>query len=161
MNENYSEYSVKVSGGAAWAGLSVSVLAAAAGLYLAMSVHVLCILLAAAGAAGIYIGYLHLQLEYETIYLDGTVEVSAIYHKMKRKRKCQFEMKDVSGYFLGKKKDAVRLGRIQKDFSSGDEDALCCVVKVEQPGGAEVVCLEPGEEMASILRQRYRQLEVS
>lgn len=162
MNENYCEYAVEVRDRTkAFVKLLASAVLAVSGLYLAMSVHFLCILLVIAGAAGGYFFYQQLQTEYETIFLDGNVEISAVYRKMRRKKKYQFDMKDVTGYFLGRKENAVRLGRIEKDFSSGEKDALCCVMKISRAEGTEVVCLEPGEELASILKLRYRQLEVS
>lgn len=103
---------------------------------------------------------LHGDMEYETIYVDGTLEIAAIYRKSRRRKKFQCEMKDVLGYHLGRKEDAVRLGRITKDFSSRQPDAKCCVLKVHtEKGGTEVVCFEPGEELAGILERYYRQLK--
>lgn len=98
--------------------------------------------------------------EYETIYLDGTLEISAIYNKTRRKKKFQCEMKEVLGYHLGRKEDAVRLGKISKDFSSGDPEQICCVMKIGTEKGTYVICFEPGEEIADILDKRYRQLKV-
>jgi hypothetical protein len=98
--------------------------------------------------------------EYETIFLDGSLEISVIYNKSRRKKKFQCEMKDVVGYYVGRREDAVRLGRITKDFSSGRKECTCCVMKVAQEKGDQVICFEPGEEIAHILDNRYRQLKV-
>ena len=94
--------------------------------------------------------------EYETIYVDGTVEIAAIYNKSRRKKKFTCDMKEVQGFFLGRKEDAVRMGKITKDFSSGMRDRECCVMKVVTEKGVNVVCFEPGEELAGILRRFYR-----
>lgn len=98
--------------------------------------------------------------EYETIYLDGTLEISAIYNKTRRKRKFLCDMKAVMGFHLGRKEDAVRLGKIDRDFSSGRKDCPVCVMKVGLEKGTIVVCFEPGEEIADILDRHYRQLKV-
>ena len=99
------------------------------------------------------------KTEYETIYIDGTLEIAVIYNKSRRKKKFSCEMKEVVGYHLGKKEDAVRLGKITRDFSSGDQNALCCVMKVGTEKGTQVICFEPGEELAQILKRRYPQLK--
>lgn len=99
------------------------------------------------------------KTEYETIYLDGTLEIAAIYNKSRRKRKFICEMKEVMGYHLGRKEDAARLGMITKDFSSGKSDAVCCVMKVSTGKGIHVICFEPGEDLEKILRRRYPQLK--
>ena len=96
------------------------------------------------------------QKEYETIYLDGTLEISAIYQKQRRKRKFLCEMKEVAGFHVGRKEDAVRLGKITRDYSSGRAGAVCCVMKVNTEKGVHVICFEPGEELAEILDKRYR-----
>ena len=101
-----------------------------------------------------------IQIEYETIYVDGTLEISAIYNKSRRKRKFLCEMKHVTGYHLGRKEDAVCLGKITRDFSSGSVDAVCCVMKVSTEKGTHVICFEPGEELEHIFRRRYPQLKV-
>jgi hypothetical protein len=98
--------------------------------------------------------------EYETIYLDGTIEIAVIHNKSRRKQKFQCEMKDVAGFHIGKKEEAVRLGRITKDFSSKKKDRNCCVMKVLGEGSAQVICFEPGEELSEILCSRYHQLKV-
>lgn len=100
-----------------------------------------------------------LKKEYEVIYLDGTLEISVIYNKSRRKKKFQCEMKDVLGYHLGKREDAVRLGKITKDFSSRRKDCTCCVMKVGGEKQTHVICFEPGEEIAEILKRRYGQLK--
>ena len=40
-------------------------------------------------------------VEYETIYMDGTLEISVIYGKSSRKRRFLCDMKQVQGYRLG------------------------------------------------------------
>lgn len=104
-------------------------------------------------------GFLGRKREYETIFIDGTLEISVIYDKSKRKKKFQCEMKEVLGYHLGKKEDAVRLGKITRDFSSGMPDRTCCVLKIGTEKGTHVICFEPGEELEGILKRRYPQLK--
>lgn len=111
-------------------------------------------------AKGGILSVLGMEREYEVIYVDGTLEISAIYNKSRRKRKFICEMKEVLGYHLGRREDAVRLGRITRDFSSGDRNRDCCVMKVDTEKGTHVICFEPGEELADILIKKYRALKV-
>lgn len=110
-------------------------------------------------AKGGLLSMLGIKTEYETIYVDGTLEIAAIYNKSRRKKKFTCEMKEVMGYYLGRKEDAVRLGKITKDFSSGTPGAVCCVMKVSTGKGTHVICFEPGEELEQILKRRYPQLK--
>jgi hypothetical protein len=98
--------------------------------------------------------------EYETIYLDGAIEIAVIHNKSRRKQKFKCEMKDVTGFHIGDPKEAVRLGPITKDFSSNKKDRNCCVMKVPVKGAMQVICFEPGEELSGILCTRYHQLKV-
>jgi hypothetical protein len=98
--------------------------------------------------------------EYETIYLDGTIEIAVIHNKSSRKQKFRCEMKDVVGFHIGKKEEAARLGRITKDFSSKKKDRNCCIMKVDAGNAMQVICFEPGEELTEILSTRYRQLKI-
>lgn len=101
-----------------------------------------------------------MQKEYEVIYVDGTLEISAIMNKSRRKKKFVCEMKEVLGFHLGRREDAVRLGKITKDFSSGEQGRDCCVMKVGTEKGTHVICFEPGEELTDILNKKYRTLKV-
>ena len=161
MNENsYSEYAVKVHQTAEMKAKRVAVIGLTA-VSLVLSLMVLWgfLLLTAAGAVGCYLTYLSSDMEYETIFLDGTLEISAVYQKSRRKKKFQCEMKSVAGYHVGKKEDAVRLGKITKDFSSHVEGQTCCVMKVGTEKGTHVICFEPGKELEEILERRYRTLK--
>ena len=64
----------------------------------------------------------------------------------------------MTGYYVGQKKDAVRLGKITRDFSSHVDGRTCCVMKVGTEKGTHVVCFEPGKELEEILDKRYRTL---
>lgn len=97
-----------------------------------------------------------MKKEYETIFIDGTVEIAVIYNKSRRKKKFICEMKEVQGFFLGRREDAVRWAKVSKDFSSRRAGQECCVMKVATEKGVQVVCFEPGEELAGILRRFYR-----
>lgn len=161
MNENsYSEYAVAVRQTGAMRAKQIAVIGVTAvSLVLALMVYWMFLLVTAAGAVGCYLAYLSSDMEYETIYLDGTLEISAVYQKSRRKKKFQCEMKNVSGYHLGRKEDAVRLGKITKDFSSQVEGRPCCVMKVSTEKGNHVICFEPGSELEEILEKRYRTLK--
>lgn len=161
MNENsYSEYAVKVHQTAEMKAKRVAVIGlTAVSLVLSLMVFWGFLLLTAAGAVGCYLTYLSSDMEYETIFLDGTLEISAVYQKSRRKKKFQCEMKSVAGYHVGKKEDAVRLGKITKDFSSHVEGQTCCVMKVGTEKGTNVICFEPGKELEEILERRYRTLK--
>ena len=161
MNENsYSEYAVKVHQTAEMKAKRVAVIGlTAVSLGLSLMVFWGFLLLTAAGAVGCYLTYLSSDMEYETIFLDGTLEISAVYQKSRRKKKFQCEMKSVAGYHVGKKEDAVRLGKITKDFSSHVEGQTCCVMKVGTEKGTHVICFEPGKELEEILERRYRTLK--
>ncbi len=161
MGETYSEYLVK-AGKSPMAVVQMvgGGLAAAAGLFLTLAGNPLFLLLTIAGGVGAYFGWLHADTEYEAIYVDGALEIAAVYRKSSRKKKYEWDMKDVLNYHAGRKEDAVRLGRITRDYSSGEAGAPCVVMKVEKDQKQEVVCFEPGEEMLGILRMRYRQLEI-
>ena len=163
MNENnsYSEYAVEVYQTGAMKFKRVAVIGVTAvSLVLALMVYWVFLALTAAGAVGCYLTYLSSSMEYETIFLDGTLEISAIYQKMRRKKKFQCEMKSVAGYHLGKKEDAVRLGKITKDYSSHVKGRTCCVIKVNTEKSNQVICFEPGKELEEILEKRYRMLKV-
>lgn len=114
----------------------------------------------AVNARGGLLSILGMKKEYEVIFLDGTLEISAIYNKSRRKRKFLADMKNVTGYHLGRKEDAVRLGKITKDFSSGESGRTCCVMKIADEKRTHVVCFEPGDELTGILERRYRTLKV-
>ncbi len=161
MNENsYSEDAVKVHQTAEMKAKRVAVIGlTAVSLVLSLMVFWGFLLLTAAGAVGCYLTYLSSDMEYETIFLDGTLEISAVYQKSRRKKKFQCEMKSVAGYHVGKKEDAVRLGKITKDFSSHVEGQTCCVMKVGTEKGTHVICFEPGKELEEILERRYRTLK--
>ncbi len=161
MNENsYSEYAVEVRQTAEMKAKRVAVIGlTAVSLVLSLTVFWGFLLLTAAGAVGCYLTYLSSDMEYETIFLDGTLEISAVYQKSRRKKKFQCEMKSVAGYHVGKKEDAVRLGKITKDFSSHVEGQTCCVMKVGTEKGTHVICFEPGKELEEILERRYRTLK--
>ncbi len=105
-------------------------------------------------------GFFGMKKEYETIFLDGTLEISAIYNKTRRKKKFQCEMKEVLGFHLGQKEEAARLGKITRDFSSGQGGRSCCVMKIGTEKGSYVICFEPGEELEGILKRRYPNLKV-
>ena len=60
---------------------------------------------------------------------------------------------------LGRKEEAVRLGKITRDFSSQAEGRTCCVMKVSTDKGDHVICFEPGSELEEILEKRYRMLK--
>ena len=47
----------------------------------------------AGGAVGCYFAWLCSDMEYETIFLDGTLEIAAVYQKSRRKKKFQCDMK--------------------------------------------------------------------
>lgn len=161
MNENsYSEYAVEVHQTAEMKAKRVAVIGlTAVSLVLSLTVFWGFLLLTAVGAVGCYLTYLSSDMEYETIFLDGTLEISAVYQKSRRKKKFQCEMKSVAGYHVGKKEDAVRLGKITKDFSSHVEGQTCCVMKVGTEKGTHVICFEPGKELEEILERRYRTLK--
>lgn len=162
MNENYnySEYAVEVQQTGEMRLKQVAVIGVTAvSLVLALMVYWVFLILAAAGAVGCYLAHLSSDMEYETIFLDGTLEISAIYQKMRRKKKFQCDMKNVLGYHLGKKEDAVRLGKITRDYSSHVEGHTCCVMKVGTEKGEHVICFEPGAELEEILEKRYRTLK--
>jgi len=162
MNENnsYSEYAVAVRQTKEMRAKQTAVIGVTAvSLVLALTVYWIFLFLTVAGAVGCYLAYLSSDMEYETIFLDGTLEISAIYQKSRRKKKFQCEMKNVLGYHLGQKEDAVRLGKITRDYSSHVEGRTCCVVKVGTEKGVHVVCFEPGEELKEILEKKYRMLK--
>ena len=162
MNENYSysEYAVEVHQTSEMRMKQVAVIGVTAvSLVLALMVYWAFLVLTIAGAVGCYLAYLSSNMEYETIFLDGTLEISAIYQKMRRKKKFQCDMKSVLGYHLGKKEDAVRLGKITRDYSSHAEGAVCCVMKVNTEKGEHVICFEPGKDLEEILEKRYRTLK--
>lgn len=161
MNENsYSEYAVNVRQTTQMKAKRVAVIGVTAvSLVLSLMVFWGFLLLVVAGAVGCYLTYLSSDMEYETIFLDGTLEISAVYQKSRRKKKFQCEMKNVAGYHLGRKEDAVRLGKITRDFSSHVEGQSCCVMKVGTEKGTHVICFEPGEELEEILEKRYRTLK--
>lgn len=161
MNENnYSEHAVEVHQTAEMKAKRVAVIGlTAVSLVLSLMVFWGFLVLTAAGAVGCYLTYLSSNMEYETIYLDGTLEISAIYQKSRRKKKFQCEMKNVAGYHLGQKEDAVRLGKITRDYSSHAEGRPCCVMKVSTEKGNHVICFEPGSELEEILEKRYRTLK--
>lgn len=163
MNENYSysEYAVAVRQTGGMKAKQIAVIGVTAvSLVMALTVYWVFLVLTIAGAAGCYLAYLSSDMEYETIFLDGTLEISAIYQKSRRKKKFQCEMKNVTGYYVGKKEDAVRLGRITRDYSSHVEGHTCCVMKINTEKGTHVVCFEPGKDLEDILDKRYRMLEV-
>lgn len=162
MNENnsYSEYAVEVHPTSAMRCRQIAVIGVTAvSLVMALMVYWVFLLLTVAGAVGCYLAYLSSNMEYETIFLDGTLEISAIYQKMRRKKKFQCDMKSVVGYHLGKKEDAVRLGKITRDYSSHVEGRRCCVMKVNMEKGEHVICFEPGKELEEILERKYRLLK--
>ena len=161
MNESYSEYAVTVhpDTGMRMKHLGIIALTAVA-VALAIAVHWGFLLLVVAGGIGCYLVYLESDMEYETIFLDGTLEIAAIYRKVRRKVKCKCDLKDASGFHLGKKEDAVRLGKITRDFSSHQDGCVCCVLKVGTEKGTHVICFEPGEELSEILKQRYRSMMI-
>ena len=162
MNEkSYSEYSVVVQPNAEMRAKHLGIIAlTAVAVALAITVHWLFLLLVVAGGVGCYLVYLESDMEYETIFLDGTLEIAAIYRKMRRKVKFQCEIKNASGFHLGSKEDAVRLGKITRDFSSHQDGAVCCVLKIGTEKGSHVICFEPGEELTEILKQRYRSMQI-
>ncbi len=114
----------------------------------------------AVNARGGLLSVFGVKKEYEVIFLDGTLEISAIYNKSRRKRKFLGDMKNAAGYHLGRREDAGRLGKITNDFSSGERGRTCCVMKFEDEKHTHVVCFEPGDELAGILERKYRTLKV-
>ena len=162
MNENnsYSEYAVEVHQTGAMRVRQIAVIGVTAvSLVLGVMVYWMFLAVTIAGAVGCYLAYLSSSMEYETIFLDGTLEISAVYQKMRRKKKFQCDMKSVVGYHLGKKEDAVRLGKITRDYSSHAEGQRCCVMKVNTEKGEHVICFEPGQELEDILERKYRVLK--
>ena len=84
MNENnsYSEYAVEVQQTAQMRAKQVAVIGVTAvALVLSLMVYWGFLLLVAAGAVGCYLVYLSSDLEYETIFLGGSLEISAVYKK--------------------------------------------------------------------------------
>ena len=152
MNENYSEYSVSVQPTRESRAKHLAILAVtAAAIVLAFQVHWGFLALVIAGGIGCYLVYLESDMEYETIFLDGTLEIAAIYRKMRRKVKFKCDMKNASG---------IRLGKITRDYSSHQKDSLCCVLKIGTEKGVHVICFDPGEELSQILKLRYRTMQV-
>lgn len=162
MNENYSysEYAVAVRQTKEMRAKQVAVIGVTAvSLVLALMVYWVFLVPAVAGGIGCYLAWQAGDMEYETIFLDGSLEIAAVYRKTRRKTKFLCEMKNVLGYQVGKKEDAVRLGKITRDFSSHVEGRTCCVMKVGTEKGQHVICFEPGEELEEILEKRYRTLK--
>ncbi len=161
MNENsYSEYAVVVRQTKEIRAKQIAVIGVTAvSLVMALMVYWVFLAVTLAGAVGCYFAWLCSDMEYETIFLDGTLEIAAVYQKSRRKKKFQCDMKNVAGYHVGKKEDAVRLGRITRDYSSHVEGSICCVMKVNTEKGNHVICFEPGEELVDILEKRYRTLK--
>ena len=161
MNENsYSEYAVVVRQTKEMRAKQIAVIGVTAvSLVMALMVYLVFLVVTLAGAVGCYFAWLCSDMEYETIFLDGTLEIAAVYQKSRRKKKFQCDMKNVAGYHVGKKEDAVRLGRITRDYSSHVEGSICCVMKVNTEKGNHVICFEPGEELVDILEKRYRTLK--
>lgn len=161
MDENYSEYAVSVQQTPEMrlkqAGVVLLTLAAAV---LAFQVHWAFLILVIAGIVGCYFAWMSMEMEYETIYLDGTLEIAAIYRKARRRKLFQCDIKQAAGYHVGKKEEAIRLGKITRDLSSHRADSVCCVMKAETAKGSHIVCFEPGEDLVRILETRYRTLKV-
>ncbi|HBN55779.1 MAG TPA: hypothetical protein DD414_03305 [Lachnospiraceae bacterium] len=157
MDEKYTEYcvSVRQTPGMRLKQAAVLLLTIAA-VFLAVMVHWIFFLAVLAGCVFCYLAYMSADLEYETIYVDGSLEICAIYRKMRRKRKFLCELKNMSGYHIGRKEEAVRLGAVTRDFSSHRDVDDCCVMKIEN----HVVCFEPGEELINILERQYKTLKV-
>ncbi len=79
MNENnsYSEYAVEVHPTSAMRCRQIAVIGVTAvSLVMALMVYWVFLLLTVAGAVGCYLAYLSSNMEYETIFLDGTLEIS-------------------------------------------------------------------------------------
>lgn len=161
MNENsYSEYAVVVRQTKEMRAKQIAVIGVTAvSLVMALMVYWVFLVVTLAGAVGCYFAWLCSDMEYETIFLDGTLEISAVYQKSRRKRKFMCDMKNVAGYHLVRKEDAVRLGKITRDYSSHEEGRSCCVMKVGTEKGNHVICFEPGKELEEILEKRYRTLK--
>ena len=66
------------------------------------------------------------------------------------------DLKNMSGYHIGRKEDAVRLGSVTRDFSSHRDADDCCVIKIEN----HVVLFEPGADFIKILERQYKTLKV-
>ena len=157
MDEKYTEYCVSVQQTPMMRLKQAAViLLTIAAVFLAFMVHLIFLLAVLAGCVLCYFAYMSADLEYETIYVDGSLEISAIYRKMRRKRKFLCELKNMSGYHIGRKEDAVRLGSVTRDFSSHRDTDDCCVIKIEN----HVVLFEPGADFIKILERQYKTLKV-
>ena len=112
MNENsYSEYSVVVRQTKEMRAKQIAVIGVTAvSLVMALMVYWVFLAVTLAGAVGCYFAWLCSDMEYETIFLDGTLEIAAVYQKSRRKKKFQCDMKNVAGYHVGKRMPCVSAG---------------------------------------------------
>ncbi len=98
-----------------------------------------------------------LDVEYEYLYVNGELDVDAIYSKQKRKRIGSYDMVnlEVAAPEKSHALDAYRnkQGVKIKDYTSGEPEAKSYILVMNQEKGQEIVKVELDEEILNDIRR--------
>ena len=98
-----------------------------------------------------------LEVEYEYLYVNGDLDIDAIYSKQKRKRHASYTIEEMEllapakshalDFYLNNKETKVR------DFTSQDEEKPSYIMVVNKEKGRELVKLELDEDILADIRR--------
>lgn len=96
------------------------------------------------------------DVEYEYMYVNGSLDIDAIYAKQKRKKMCGYELEEIELVALENSHalDSYRNGNTVKDYSSGREDTQKYVIVYNKDGKQDLIKVELDEGIVSDLRRR-------
>lgn len=98
-----------------------------------------------------------LEVEYEYLYVNGELDIDAIYSRQKRKKVGSYSMEELE-VLAPEKSHALdsylnRSGVKVKDFSSGDGQTKCYVLVFNKEKGQEIIKVELDEAIINDIRR--------
>ena len=115
------------------------------------------LILGVAAGALCYFLLPNLDLEYEYLYIDKTLQIDKIMSKQKRRKVVEYDMNKME-IFAGEK--AYQLDEFKNrqmktfDFSSGEENANRYILIINE-GETKRIILEPNEEMVKMIKGQF------
>lgn len=99
-----------------------------------------------------------LSVEYEYLYVSKSLQIDSIYSKEKRKKNAEYDLEQMEIFAAEgawQLDEYKNMQTVNRDFSSGEEDAKIWILIVHNGQSIDRVRLEPDEDMVKAIRQVY------
>jgi len=114
------------------------------------------VVVAIAGAIGIYQAWLRLNVEYEYVFCDGQIDFDVIYNGAKRKNLLKIDVENADKIAVFDDSEITSVGQIDtvKKFVSGKEGTKPYAIIIKKDGKHMKVLFEPSKEMLEKIRMK-------